>query len=93
MISAADNSSQPKLDYRNFMLKPPDANISTIFAADAASMLRVLDDDFVDLVITSPPYAEKRKKAYGGVPAERACAEDGRKIRADGSGRDSAVVQ
>jgi site-specific DNA-methyltransferase (adenine-specific)/site-specific DNA-methyltransferase (cytosine-N4-specific) len=33
-------------------------------------MLRVMDTESVDLVITSPPYAERRKKTYGGVPAD-----------------------
>ena len=44
---------------------------STIYAAEANGMLRVLEDESVDLVITSPPYAERRKKAYGGVPADK----------------------
>lgn len=26
--------------------------------------------EFADLIVTSPPYAEKRKKAYGGIPAD-----------------------
>jgi len=45
--------------------------ISTIYAADVRSMLGMLDDDSVDLVVTSPPYAERRKKAYGGIPADK----------------------
>jgi len=45
--------------------------ISTVYAGNISSMLTVLEDDSVDLVVTSPPYAERRKKAYGGVPAEK----------------------
>jgi len=35
--------------------------------ADALSLLRSLPDDSVNLVLTSPPYALHRKKAYGNV--------------------------
>jgi site-specific DNA-methyltransferase (adenine-specific) len=45
--------------------------ISTVYAGNASSMLTALEDDSVDLIITSPPYAERRKKAYGGIPAEK----------------------
>jgi site-specific DNA-methyltransferase (adenine-specific) len=45
--------------------------ISTIWAGDVRNMLGVLDGESVDLVVTSPPYAERRKKAYGGIPAEK----------------------
>jgi site-specific DNA-methyltransferase (adenine-specific) len=53
---------------------PPSGNprrISTVYAGDVSSMLRLLYDNSVDLVVTSPPYAERRKKAYGGIPAEK----------------------
>ena len=58
-------------DCADWVLKPTGSNISTIYAGDVGSMLRVLDDESVDLIVTSPPYAERRKKAYGGVPAEQ----------------------
>lgn len=58
-------------DCADWVLKPMAANISTIYAGDVGSMLRVLEDDSVDLIVTSPPYAERRKKAYGGVPPEQ----------------------
>jgi site-specific DNA-methyltransferase (adenine-specific)/site-specific DNA-methyltransferase (cytosine-N4-specific) len=65
------NFKLPKLDHTDWLPKSAAANISTVYAGDVGSMLRVLDDASVDLVITSPPYAERRKKAYGGVPAEK----------------------
>src|SRR5262245_47864445 len=37
--------------------------------ADALAVLRELPDDSVHLVVTSPPYALRRKKAYGNVLA------------------------
>jgi len=30
-----------------------------------------MDPESVDLIVTSPPYAEKRKKTYGGIPADK----------------------
>jgi site-specific DNA-methyltransferase (cytosine-N4-specific) len=37
------------------------------FRADARNVLRELPDDSVSLVFTSPPFALRRKKAYGNV--------------------------
>lgn len=34
---------------------------------DAKEMLKELEDNSVDLIITSPPYADARKKMYGGI--------------------------
>ena len=45
--------------------------INTVYAMSCPVMLTAMDADSVDLVITSPPYAERRKKAYGGVPGEK----------------------
>jgi DNA modification methylase len=39
------------------------------YNADALEVLRRLPDDSVALVVTSPPFALQRKKAYGNVPA------------------------
>lgn len=38
-----------------------------IVQGDAAEVLSALPDDSVDLVVTSPPYADSRKKTYGGI--------------------------
>ncbi|MBY0233330.1 MAG: site-specific DNA-methyltransferase [Gemmataceae bacterium] len=43
--------------------------------ADALSLLRALPAESVDLVLTSPPYALRRKKAYGNVLPGRAYLE------------------
>ncbi|HYT88939.1 MAG TPA: site-specific DNA-methyltransferase [Gemmataceae bacterium] len=40
------------------------------YHADALDVLRNLPDDSVALVFTSPPFALRRKKAYGNVPAD-----------------------
>jgi site-specific DNA-methyltransferase (adenine-specific) len=44
---------------------------NTVYCMECLAMLRVMETSFVDLVITSPPYAERRKKAYGGVAADK----------------------
>ena len=38
---------------------------------DSAKALRTLDAESVDLIVTSPPYADQRKAAYGGVHADK----------------------
>ncbi len=38
-----------------------------ILLGDCRKQLRTLKSDSVDLIITSPPYADQRKKSYGGV--------------------------
>ena len=40
------------------------------YHADALDVLRHLPDDSVSLVLTSPPFALRRKKAYGNVAAD-----------------------
>src|SRR5438128_9591688 len=39
------------------------------YHADALAVLRQLPDNSVSLVLTSPPFALRRQKAYGNVPA------------------------
>ncbi len=34
---------------------------------DCREVLQTLDDDSIDLIVTSPPYADQRKHTYGGV--------------------------
>ncbi len=38
-----------------------------IFAGDCRELLPTLPDGCVDLIVTSPPYADQRKHTYGGV--------------------------
>lgn len=38
-----------------------------ILLGDCGEILKGLPDDSVDLIFTSPPYADQRKKTYGGV--------------------------
>lgn len=42
-------------------------HVDSLFLGDSIELLSDLPDDFVDLVITSPPYANNRKRTYQGV--------------------------
>ncbi|MBQ9030137.1 MAG: site-specific DNA-methyltransferase [Oscillospiraceae bacterium] len=42
-------------------------NTNYFECGDCAELLRLLPDASVDLVMTSPPYAERRKDTYGGI--------------------------
>ena len=41
-----------------------------LIAGDCRKVLGEIPDATVDLVVTSPPYADSRKKTYGGVPID-----------------------
>lgn len=41
-----------------------------IFAGDCRAILPSLPDASVDLIVTSPPYADQRKRTYGGIHAD-----------------------
>ena len=38
---------------------------------DSAELLKKLDESSVDLIITSPPYADQRKSSYGGISPDK----------------------
>ncbi|HKY28504.1 MAG TPA: site-specific DNA-methyltransferase [Pyrinomonadaceae bacterium] len=38
-----------------------------IIHGDCLTVLREIPSDFIDLIITSPPYADSRKRTYGGI--------------------------
>jgi site-specific DNA-methyltransferase (adenine-specific)/site-specific DNA-methyltransferase (cytosine-N4-specific) len=41
-----------------------------IYQGDAGILLQGVQDNSVDLIITSPPYADQRKDTYGGIHAD-----------------------
>ena len=43
---------------------------NVIHHGDCREILPTLPDECVDLIVTSPPYAERRKTTYGGIPPE-----------------------
>ena len=42
-----------------------------IYLGDSKDQLKLLPDNSVDLIITSPPYADQRKNTYGGVHPDK----------------------
>ncbi len=40
---------------------------SSIYHGDSKEVLKLLPADYVDLIVTSPPYADQRKNTYGGI--------------------------
>jgi site-specific DNA-methyltransferase (adenine-specific)/site-specific DNA-methyltransferase (cytosine-N4-specific) len=48
-----------------------DPNLTTIINSDSLSEMRKMPDNSVDLIITSPPYADQRKNTYGGVTVDQ----------------------
>lgn len=46
-------------------------HLGAAYCADSLTFMQKLPDKSVDLVITSPPFALRRKKSYGNVSSER----------------------
>jgi len=58
-------STQPTvLSHNGYHAVPPTAQI---FNGDSRVVLATLPENSVDLIVTSPPYADNRKHTYGGV--------------------------
>ena len=41
-----------------------------LYLGDCLDILKDFDEDSIDLIVTSPPYADRRSKTYGGVKPE-----------------------
>ena len=49
-------------------------SVNKVFFGDSTKVLNKTDlipDNYVDLIMTSPPYADKRAKSYGGIKADK----------------------
>jgi site-specific DNA-methyltransferase (adenine-specific)/site-specific DNA-methyltransferase (cytosine-N4-specific) len=42
-----------------------------LYLGDSKDELRILPDNSVDLIVTSPPYADQRKSTYGGISHDK----------------------
>lgn len=42
-----------------------------IICGDCLDVLRDFPDNYIDLIVTSPPYADRRKKTYGSIHPDR----------------------
>jgi len=45
--------------------------LNTIICGDCGQVLRTFPDNCIDLIVTSPPYADQRKKTYGGISPDQ----------------------
>ena len=45
--------------------------LDRLFVGDCLDVLREIPDNSVDLIVTSPPYADQRKNVYGGIHPDR----------------------
>ena len=45
--------------------------LTDIYLGDSKDKLKLLSDNSVDLIVTSPPYADQRKSTYGGIPPDK----------------------
>lgn len=46
-------------------------NLNDVYCGDCLEVMRGFPSDSVDLIMTSPPYADARKHTYGGVPPDQ----------------------
>lgn len=42
-----------------------------ILFGDSREVLKKIDNNTIDLIVLSPPYADRRKKTYGGIAPEK----------------------
>ena len=45
--------------------------LNKILLGDCEEVLKRIPDNSVDLIFTSPPYADQRRKTYGGISPQR----------------------
>ncbi len=48
----------------------PDSPFDRLYHGACEDVLPTLPDACVDLIVTSPPYADQRKRTYGGIPPD-----------------------
>ena len=45
--------------------------LTDLYLGDSVEELRKVNDNSVDLIVTSPPYADQRKDTYGGIHQDK----------------------
>ena len=48
-----------------------DDTVHVLYNGDSLSTMRTFEDESVNLVVTSPPYADRRKNTYGGISSDK----------------------
>lgn len=61
--------SVPEIDEVPKTIAHPQTN--TIYHGNVEDVLPLFEDESIDLIITSPPYADRRKNTYGGVHPDK----------------------
>jgi site-specific DNA-methyltransferase (adenine-specific)/site-specific DNA-methyltransferase (cytosine-N4-specific) len=64
MIKLNKSSKKKESPLENQTLINPFAQV---YLGDCTERLKELDSDSIDLIVTSPPYADQRSKTYGGI--------------------------
>jgi len=59
--------ARPAITTKNYLL----SSTMEIFCGDSKDLLSGFVDNSVDLIVTSPPYADRRKNTYGGIKPEK----------------------
>jgi len=54
----------------NTFTNPPETLLSIAHQGDCLNILQSYPDECVDLIVTSPPYADQRSSTYGGIKAD-----------------------
>jgi len=44
---------------------------NTIYKGDCLKVIKRMPDNYIDLIVTSPPYADRRKNTYGGIHPDK----------------------
>ena len=68
MYNPAKKSNETTLDKKRCQREK---QTQQIIIGDCISALKELPDNSVDLIITSPPYADQRKSTYGGIAPDK----------------------
>jgi site-specific DNA-methyltransferase (adenine-specific) len=60
--------AEEQVSYRtNVSSSHSSLSLNSIICGDALQVLRTFPDNCIDLIVTSPPYADKRNNSYGGI--------------------------
>ncbi|MCL2413227.1 MAG: hypothetical protein FWC98_03715, partial [Bacteroidales bacterium] len=59
--------ARPAVAIKNYLQHPT----MEILRGDSKDLLSTIADNSVDLIVTSPPYADRRQSTYGGIKPEK----------------------
>ncbi|MBW4612892.1 MAG: site-specific DNA-methyltransferase [Desmonostoc vinosum HA7617-LM4] len=65
------NKKQVKLQIEAFLQPYYNQNNGAIYLGDSLKLIKLIDSNSINLILTSPPFALTRKKAYGNESAEK----------------------